>query len=236
MTDALKQRLIDYLPAIYQEPGEENDSAFLEVFLPAFDQVLLGASGDDPRPEKKANGEIEETEAEVRGLKETVAALHTLFDPNRTRDEFLPWLATWTALTLRADLSTERKRRLIAEMIPLYRIRGTRKYVERLLQLHLEAMPAVTDFETPAFEIGSHSMVGDDTCLGGGPPHFFRVILVAPLLKKEELEAQIQMARSVIELAKPAHTYYELEIASPRLEVGVRSRLGLDTVLSPAAV
>jgi hypothetical protein len=96
-------------------------------------------------------------------------------------------------------------------------------------------MPVVTDFEISALQVGSHSMVGDDTCLGGGPPHFFRVILVAPMLNQDELEAQCQMARSVIELAKPAHTYYELEIASPHFEVGVRARLGLDTVLSPPA-
>ncbi len=235
MSDALNKRLLNYLPAIYQEPARPDESPFLPGFLRAFERILLGSS-DDPHSPREAAGEIGEGEDEVQGLKEKIAELHRLFDPNHTPEEFLPWLASWTAFTLRADLSSPRKRQLIARIIPLYRIRGTRKYAEELLKLHLEAMPVVTDFEFPALEVGRHSMVGDDTCLGGGPPHFFRVILVAPLLNEHELEAQRQMARSVLELAKPAHTYYELEIASPHLELGVRSRLGLDTVLSPAAV
>lgn len=235
MPDSLNKRLVEYLPAIYQEPAAPDEHSFIGAFLSAFESVLLGTPDDSPSGQPKAE-EMEESRDDIPALKETVARLHALFDPNRTPEEFLPWLASWTALTLRADLSSERKRKLIARMIPLYRIRGTRKYVEELLALHLEAMPAVTDFEIPTLEIGSHSMVGDDTCLGGGPPHFFRVILVAPLLQDEALEAQCAMARSVIELAKPAHTYYELEVASPHLEVGVRSRLGLDTVLSPVAV
>lgn len=234
MPDTLDKRLAEYLPAIYQEPAAQDKHPFVDAFLAAFESVLLGIPSDS-QPDRPKAEEMEEAPEDVPALKETVARLHALFDPNRTPEGFLPWLASWTALALRADLSSERKRKLIARMIPLYRIRGTRKYVEELLALHLEAMPAVTDFEIPALEIGSHSMVGDDTCLGGGPPHFFRVFLVAPLLQAEALQAQCAMARSVIELAKPAHTYYELEVASPHLEVGVRSRLGLDTVLSPVA-
>jgi len=246
MPDALNKRLVDYLPAVYLETGEPNESSpspdqppaqvFLEGFLRAFEEVLLGTSVADPQSSKKAASESEEGEDEVKALKETVAELHTLFDPSLTPEEFLPWLASWTGLTLRADISSARKRQLIARMIPLYSIRGTRKYVEQLLKLHLEAMPVVTDFEIPAMQVGNHSMVGDDACLGGGAPHFFRVILVAPMLNEDELETQSQIARSVIEAAKPAHTYYELEIASPHLEVGIRSRLGLDTVISPGAV
>jgi phage tail-like protein len=236
MPDALSKRLVDYLPAIYQEPAQPDEPPFLNGFLRAFENVLLGSTTDTDQVSKEPAGENGEREDEVQGLKEKIAELHRLFDPNRTPEEFLPWLASWTAFTLRADLSVPRRRQLIARMIPLYSIRGTRKYAEQVLKLHLEAMPVVTDFELPAFQVGSHSMVGDDTCLGGGPPHFFRVFLVAPLLNERELEGQRQMARSVLELAKPAHTHYELETASPHLEVGVRSRLGLDTVLSPAAV
>lgn len=232
----MKRHLIDYLPAIYQELSGPGESTFLASFLRAFEGILLGSSGHPRIRRNEAADDDAEGQYEALGLQEKIAELHRLFDPIHTPEEFLPWLSSWTALTLRSDLSSARKRQLIARMIPLYRIRGTRKYVEELLRLHLDAIPLVIDFEMPALQVGSHSMIGDDTRLRGGPPHFFRVVLVAPLLSERELEAQRQIARSIIEQAKPAHTFYELETASPRLELGVRSRLGMDTVLSPAAV
>jgi hypothetical protein len=82
-------------------------------------------------------------------------------------------------------------------------------------------------------QFGVHATVGDDTYIGGGPPYFFSVILVAPKLSQQEKEKQLAIAHSVIELAKPAHTFYELSIVSPRMQFGVHSTVGLDTVLAP---
>src|SRR4051812_24363785 len=48
------------------------------------------------------------------------------FDPLRAPEDFLPWLASWTALILRADWSPEQKRKVLFQIIPLYRKRGTK--------------------------------------------------------------------------------------------------------------
>jgi len=77
--------------------------------------------------------------------------------------------------------------------------------------------------------------VGMDTSLGGAPPHFFRVQLIAPKLSAPELEVQSRLAVSLIELSKPAHTDYELEIVSRQMQVGVYSTVGLDTILGAVA-
>jgi len=49
-----------------------------------------------------------------------------------------------------------------------------------------------------------------------------------------DLGSQVQIAREVIELGKPAHTDYELAIVSPILQLGVHSTIGVDTLLGPA--
>jgi phage tail-like protein len=221
---------MEYLPAIYQEADPSHPRMFLGQFLLAFEKVLLGLqkeTGDS----RRAVGRDVPADVEIEGLGEKIARLHRIFDPGETPAEFLPWLAGWAALSLRPDLSSARKRKLLAHIIPLYRIRGTRKYLEELLVLCVDTFVSVSDLDVPPFQIGTHSTVESDTFIGGGPPHFFQVTLVAPRLNARELEAQCQIAHDVIELAKPAHTYYELRIISPSLLIGVHSKVGLDTVL-----
>jgi len=48
------------------------------------------------------------------------------FDPAQAPAEFLPWLASWMALVLRADWEEEQQRAVIAKIIPLYCKRGAR--------------------------------------------------------------------------------------------------------------
>jgi phage tail-like protein len=164
-------------------------------------------------------------------MEEKIGNLHLLFNPYETPKEFLTWLAGWAALSLLPELGEQRQRELIANIIPLYRIRGTKMYLQRLLELHLGVVPRIEDQELPAMQLGSHSTVGEDMYLGGGHPHFFRVVLAFPDESSPNLGSQQRLALSVIELAKPAHTDYELEGIFPRMQVGVQSRVGFDTVL-----
>jgi hypothetical protein len=136
-------------------------------------------------------------------------------------------------LSFHPELGVDRRRRLLASIIPLYRIRGTRQYLEHLLALCVDAFVSVQDEQIAEFQLQKHSTVGVDTFVEGGPPHFFSVTLVAPKLNPQEKDKQIGIAHSVIELAKPAHTFYQLSLVSPRMQVGVHSTVGLDTILAP---
>ncbi len=219
-----KKRLWEYLPAIYQDADENGRESFGCRFLAAFERMLLDSG---------VEAEIDDTENDIdwEPLERTIARLHLLLDPWETPEEFLPWLASWAALSLRQELSSSRKRKLIARIIPLYRIRGTRRYLEELLTICVDAICSVSDAVIPALQVGVHSTVGDDTHISGGPPHFFRVRLVAPYLNATQLDQQCRLAESLIELAKPAHTYYELEVVSRQLQVGIHSTVGLDTIV-----
>lgn len=226
-----RPHLMEYLPAIYQEADPAHPEEFLGQFLLAFETLLLGWRPEDGRP---TLGEDDGSVTGSDGLGDEIANLHTIFDPWKTPQEFLPWLAGWAALSLRSDMSPERKRKLIAHIIPLYRIRGTRRYLEELLALYLDLLVLVSDTELPSFQVDRHSTVGSDTYLGGGAPCFFTVTLIAPRQNASAVESQSKLAREVIEMGKPAHTDYELIVASHVFQLVDHSTVGVDTVLGGA--
>jgi phage tail-like protein len=218
-------RLIDLLPAIYQDPGTGASSDYFARFLLAFEEILWGL------PEGTGEGG---SAGAHKGLRQEIAGLSQLLDPWCADEPFLPWLAGWTALSLRPHMRDERKRELIANMLKLYRIRGTKFYLEELLRLCVDASVSVDEEEIPAMQVGKHSTVGRDSYIGGGPPHFFRVRILDSQLSPEELQVQRQLVYEVVELAKPAHTGYALETASPKMQIAVHSTVGIDTVIGPA--
>ena len=76
MSESTRSRLLQYLPAIFQEPGDKGTPPFLYGFLQPF-------------------------EYELAALEALLAELDLKFSPAMTpTDEFLPWLATWVALVL----------------------------------------------------------------------------------------------------------------------------------------
>lgn len=201
-----RSRLMDYLPAVFHEVDAADSSSdpLLRHFLLAFEQILLGT-------EKPDQGERSQGAGHIEGLEHCIARLHTFFDPEETREDFLSWLASWVAFDLRSDLPLSRRRALLANIVPLYQVRGTKRYMEELLRLYFEVPVVVDDNELPSFQIGVHSSLGGDTYVEGGPPFFFRVRLELSGTPRE-LENQTRIAREVIDLAKPAHTMYSLEV------------------------
>src|SRR5262245_50197252 len=163
------RRLVDYLPAVYRRSEQ------LEDFLWAFETILFRA-----QEEKEDGGNDQEG---LKSLEQRIDEIPSLFDPDprkidgkpdpeKTPEEFLPWLAQWAALMLYQGTPESRCRRLIAEMIPLYRKRGTREYVEEVLRLYTGGEAVVEEEDLPGIEVGVRSTVGRDTRLGEDPFRF----------------------------------------------------------------
>ena len=215
--------LLDYLPAIYQ------DDPFLGQFLHAFEAILLGG---DALPET-ADPALPEA-----GLEETIAGLVHYFDPLETPYEFLSWLASWAAFSLRADLEGQEsiQRNFVANIFYHYQRRGTKANLQELLSIFVGG-PEILETSSSEFQIGVHSRIGVDTYLRGGSPHFFEVKIVLPKDlqgKPKALARKLEIARSLIELEKPAHTQYKLTPIYPgTICIGDRksSVLGVNTLL-----
>ena len=242
MSSEKNSSYLQYLPAIF------NEDSFSKHFLLAFEQVLTGLEEPEdsaPKPRK--------------GLEEISANIAQLFDPFSTAEifkdiaqlldkpdtgsspenekDFLQWLASWAALSLRGDLKPDEQREFIAKIVPLYRFRGTKSNLEELLTIYTKLIPTIQEPEDTPFQIGTYSTIGKNTQIGGNAnPHCFRVnVTIAPPTGKETDEKNLQRQRAIVEalidLQKPAHTDYELNIFSEPMQIGVRSTVGRDTFL-----
>ncbi len=203
--------LLQYLPAIYHE------DPFLGRFLVPFEKLLLG----------REDG----VSVSHPGLEQSIANLADLFDPLLTPEGFLPWLAGWAAFTLREDLDSSQQRKFLANIMQLYRLRGTKKNLQDLLAIFTTGAPSVDEATTAEFEIGVHSQIGVDTYLGGGAPHFFNVTISLGHVPPAVEARQRAIAWALIELEKPAHTLCHLDVVFPSMRIGVWSRVGIDTLL-----
>ena len=214
--------LLQYLPAIYHE------DPFLGQFLLAFEKILLG------RQDNVAFPALEGLNFPQQGLEECIAGVAQYFDPFQTPEEFLPWLASWTAFSLRADVDVSKQRQFIARIAQLYRWRGTKKNLQDLLAIFTVSVPTVSEQEVSGLQIGVHSTIGVDMHLGGDKPHFFHVKISLPRATPAVQERQMNIARALIDLEKPAHTFYELVPIFPSMRIGWHSTVGVDTLLGTA--
>lgn len=224
---------LDHLPAVFREGEDGTGPGFLGRFLLAFEHVLTGV-GDPAEP----------------GLDELLDGVPGYLDPRRTPAAFLDWLAGWVGLTLRADLETaalgmegdearaaaerrERARALVAGAVPLYRLRGTRRGLEELVRILTGGLAPTIHELTATFQVGVSSTVGADTLLGGGAPHFFHVLLRLPQPGPQARRRVEELVRAILDVEKPAHTRYRLDVLTPAMQIGVNTRIGVDTLLVP---
>jgi phage tail-like protein len=103
-----------YLPAIYQE--DESSKEFLQRFLSLFETFFTDVD-------------------------EEIISFTKFTDSNATPDDFLPWLASWLALSIDENWTNKAIRELIKRAPALYRKRGTRKGLEEIMLIYLDHVP-----------------------------------------------------------------------------------------------
>ena len=210
-----------YLPDL---PGIYQQDAFLGQFLKIFEKILSGIE----------DGVIIRGN-QVKGIEQIIDRIYQFFDPELTPSEFLKWLAGWMALILRDDWEEVKKRRLMSRIMSLYRIRGTKVGLEEYLRIYVGAEGAKISIIEQLFplQLGVNSTVGVDTLVGGSPPHYF--IVKIEMERGEKLSEMLQVKRvavaDIVNLEKPAHTFYSLKILIPTLQIGIHSTIGNDTIL-----
>lgn len=187
--EAAVQQIAQRLPALL--PAIYREDPFLAQYLWAFEQALLD-------------------------IEQRIEGLALFFDPAETPPEFLPWLSSWVAFTLRADLGVPQQRKFLARIATLYRRRGTLPNLQELLTIFTRGgIPTIT--EDPA------------------KPHYFHIAMRLPHDTPDVLQRQSAIAHALIDLEKPAHTYYDLELQFPTMQIGVTSTIGVDTLLGTDA-
>ena len=232
----LSSQYLNYLPAIYQQDAEIEQANFLGRFLLAFEKLLTGLGDiNDPGLEEILDGITDQDGKTV------LAGISRYFEPGpggvdteRTPGEFLEWLSGWVALSLRADLGESHQREFIARAISLYRLRGTKQGLIEVLSIYTRMGVTINEFNT-GFQVGVSSQLGVNTLLDGGAAHFFKVILQLPDVDLALIREQQRIATAIIDAEKPAHTHYELVLETPVFQLGIHSRVGVDTLLGVAS-
>ena len=231
---------LQYLPAIFQEDVDEYGVNFLGRFLLAFEKILSGLGDvDEPGIEEILDGIIDPLDQEL-----LLAGIHRYFDPgpglpdqHRAPSEFLEWLASWVALSLREDWDEEDKRRFISNAVLLYQKRGTKAGLREILSTYISPVVEVDEFNQP-LQVGKTCTVGVDTLIGGGPSHYFLIKTFLAISGKDAfgtLTQKQKLARAIVDQEKPAHTGYDFGLQVPLMQIGVRSTVGEDTILASQA-
>lgn len=124
-----KSSYLQYLPPVLWDKEPPSPAFSLGTFLCAFEKILTGLDDDVP------------THESIRSI---INRLPELVDPETTPAGFLPWLASWVGLTLPDDwydyqtgttIDDYPARRTVGEMVSLYRQRGSRQGLARMLEV-----------------------------------------------------------------------------------------------------
>jgi hypothetical protein len=233
-------RLLGYLPAIFQDmslapteiPASPQPLALGRVLM-AFESILLGLAKS--RPEEWRDLQFQPGLEEILGgavlqgtSEQLLDGIERYFDPG---PDYLPdpRKVADHDLNLRDDWTDDHKRKFIAKAVQLYRLRGTKAGVTQFVQTFTGGPPVEILEESTEFQLGVHSRIGVDTIIDGGMPFFFRVKLTSsdPL----SFQKQHDMVTALINLQKPAHTDFSLEVETLQFQIGVNSRIGVDTLL-----
>lgn len=184
---------VKYLPATLRS------DTFIGQFLLAFEKILTG----DESTLEHCPGIISSDTDNPPGLEEVIQWIFTYFHPTRAPEDFLPWLASWVALSLWTEWSDRQKRNFLSQVVPLYRLRGTKAGLQALLKIYLDnPKEEVTIYERPEY-----------------PPYYFQVELTLATQNLQEYRRKQKIATAIIEQEKPAHTFYALQIKMPTMRI-----------------
>ena len=230
-----------YLPPALRDQGSGTGDEFTGRFLLAFERLLSGLQGEPDDMPKSLEGILDRVQ--------------DYFDPNLTPPQFIDWLASWVALELRqeedwlqadfgettqtpnqvipfdvAGARDTRNRSLIKNIANLYRIRGTRAGLEQFIAIYAgSANVSIREFTDP-MQVGVTSVVGDTTIVGERP-YYFQITITIPEPSAQLLVEYVRAVRAILDREKPAHTYYDLFVDVPTMQVGVTSTVGVNTML-----
>lgn len=225
-----------HLPEIYR-PASATDEPFLGQYLKIFEAMLAG------RDDALVGGR------ELAGLDESIARFVEYLDPTLTpidegstvdpllESEFLSYLAGWVALALDENWDLGKKRDWLRTIVSLYKRRGTKAGLTEYLHTFVGNQVTV-DEPAGGFVIAETSTVAEDTFIAGAPEYFFRVRIAyafdTPFDVNEWKNLQVG-SRAIVDLEKPAHTYYTLDARTPGFIVASRSTIAGDTLIWEAS-
>lgn len=191
-----RMSFLSYLPAVYQEDAVSRD--FLERFLSVFSTI---------------HDEMEEN----------IDNISQYFDPDFAQGEYLKWLSTWLAISSDDRWSQETLRQLLKRAPEIYKMRGTRRAIEDMIEIYTGAKPKIVEYfeykdllEDPKERENLVNLYGDD-------PYTFTVIVRQEQVRENH---QKMALKKILAEEKPAYTEVRLVVLKNNIELGNHTYIG----------
>jgi phage tail-like protein len=176
-------------------------------------------------------------DGELADLDARAAARDLLFEPFGAPAEALSWIASLFGLALDERWSEGARRQLLAEVICLWRRRGTLGALTRMLEIYLGVRPVIIESWRLRAMGGAGGgtgvgQVGGGLVAGDFAQYAHRFSVMVPRLLDED---QQQCVAELLDLYRPAHTLYDLCTVGAGMRVGLGLHVELTSVVGPAA-
>lgn len=164
-------------------------------------------------------------------VNEQLDVIHKVFDSYEAPEEFLPWLAGWSAMVLEEDWPLAKKRLLTKKAVELYRVRGTVKGLKLFISLFTGHEPTIHENTWPfrSWRVGVTSEMGVDTVVL--PPvklsHCF--VVEMPVAFADLSPDALVRIHEIIRTEKPANTHYYLKFAAEKSSDRLREFMMIGT-------
>ncbi|MDF2720879.1 MAG: hypothetical protein K0Q59_554 [Paenibacillus sp.] len=201
-----RQSPIAYLPPIYQE--DTDGSGFLERFLALFGTFL-------------------------NEMEEKISKVSANFDPDSVSGTYLKWLSGWLALDIADGWDETKLRTLIKQAPELYKQRGTRLGLARMLRIYTGVEPFIVEQHQLKSMQESSELRQMFNRLYGDNPYVFCVMLPPECVRTDK---QRLMVEAIITDQKPAYTEGKLVVLQPWMHTDMHTYLGINTVLAEPTV
>lgn len=171
------------------------------------------------------------------GVSDEIAALHTITDPWSCDPRLLSWLASWVAFDLDPSLPVQRQRELVAQALRLHRTRGTKRGIEEMVRVLVDAPVKVVERKLPRpMALGAghlaaaghvaerHARGHQGACYlsdhqGARPTSFFEIVLE----HREAFDARfgeraaevLHRIVDVVSRERPAHVSFTVRFDTP---------------------
>jgi len=172
-------------------PSLYQDNKFLEQFLFGFQQTH-------------------------QGMENTIDSISEQFTPYNT--EFISWLGNWVGVEFGDDIDTDSKRKLLSDIVRLYKIRGTKEYFISIVK-HLTNVTITID------DLGEYSKIHHNL-LNKNPDISLMKIFINEKVSNDEREEskKLSIIKRIFENEKPINVAYEIIYQHTEHEVSERSQ------------
>lgn len=195
------EHVIDYLPEIYRLDITKDD--FFYRFMSIFNSFVFD-------------------------LEHEIYNVSRYFDIETAEKEFLEWLCSWLDIDDVSVWDEEKLRSFLSEAVDIYGCAGTRKGIERLIEMYLGKKPIIIEF----FQVRSmvEANIPDNPykrLYGSNPYRFFILLREEYIADKKRHEALLKLVSENI----PAQVEAVLIPLKPYIYLDMHTYLGINSCI-----